>query len=230
MPLFAARPVAILFAAGLGLAALGAAAFGASRAAAGTYEEPPFERVSSHDGWEVRNYAPVIEARVTVQGPFDVAVRSGFRVLAGYIFDKDRPEGTISMTVPVAAQPQSTTDGGPSDLRVSPSGAAGDGEAWTVAFTMPSKWTLETLPRPADDRVQLVQTAPARAAVRTFRGKMTAERSALERAALLEDLAAAGLSPAGAPVLAQFNPPWIPGMFRRNEVIVPIQLSDESAG
>ncbi|MFT5686881.1 MAG: hypothetical protein ACI8RZ_007838 [Myxococcota bacterium] len=200
-------------------------------ALAGEYEEPAYEVVQSHTDWELRQYAPVIEAQVTVDGPYDRAVSDGFRLLAGYIFGKNAPNEKIAMTAPVAAQ---SADGqkiamtAPVATTPSSASAVDEARSWTVAFTMPGEWSLDTLPTPLDERVSLVEVPQQRWAVLQFSGKANAKTSEKRRQELLAGVAIAGLEPVGEAVIAQYNPPWIPGVFRRNEVKIPVASAEHS--
>jgi hypothetical protein len=206
----------------LSLAAAGAAAsvvaLVATVAHGSSVEEPAYTLESAHDGWEIRRYAPTLEARVTTRGSFDTAVSDGFRLLAAYIFGKNAPNVSIAMTAPVSAEPAPGT----AIAMTAPVSAqsAGD-QAWTIAFTMPASWTLQTLPTPLDPRVTLVSVPGARVAARPFPGWATSERIAAEQARLLADLARAGQTP-GTPRIAQYDPPWTPPALRRNEILVPL--------
>lgn len=181
-------------------------------------EEPVYRVESTHAGWEIRRYAPTIEARVTVSGAYDTAVRDGFRLLAAYIFGGNAPQTSIAMTAPVSARPaEGERIAMTAPVATTP---AGDG-AWVVSFTMPSSWSLDTLPAPSDPRVTLVAVDGARVAVRRFGGWATASRVARERAALSSALVAAGFGE-GVPTVAQYNPPWTPPPLRRNEILVPL--------
>jgi hypothetical protein len=206
-----------LTAAAVALAA-SALALVASVARGSAVEEPAYTVESTRDGWEIRRYPSTIQARVTVAGTYDEAVRDGFRVLAAYIFGGNAPRASIAMTAPVSAQ----RAGGDRIAMTAPVAATAVGdEAWTVAFTMPSAWSLETLPAPLDPRVTLVALDGARVAARPFGGWATAARVARQQAALLEALHGAGLD-AGAPTVAQYNPPWTLPPLRRNEILVPL--------
>lgn len=105
-------------------------------------EEPPYLKRSLTANVEIRQYGPRVAAETVVDADEEPARNIGFRRLARYIFGGNQREESISMTAPVA-QPRS--QGGRS----------------TIRFFMPAKWTLETLPQPNDDVVQLV-TVPAR--------------------------------------------------------------------
>jgi hypothetical protein len=203
-----------------GLSAVGA------RALAGSYEAPAYRVLEQRDGFEIRDYAPTIEARVTVRdASFEEAVTRGFRPLANYIFGGNTPRESIDMTTPVSA---SRAEGQKIAMTV-PVSATDSGGAWTVSFTMPSRWNLETLPTPDSGEVTLVEVPGGRFAAAQFSGRMDDQLRAEREAELLEALAVAGLEPAGEAVIAQYNPPWIPGFLRRNEVLIPLAEAPTAA-
>ena len=123
---------------------------------------------------------------------------------------KDAAGEKIAMTAPVV-----TVDDAPS--------AAG-AQSYTMQFIMPSKYTsVESLPRPTDERVQLVQLPQRVLAVRQFGGRATEEGVARQAAALREAMArdsvrATAAAAAAPPQLARYNDPFTPGCLRTNEV------------
>lgn len=215
------------FALGTGILALmtaGLAVFGLTGAAkAGTYEEPSFTVVDDASGYELRSYDRQIEARVTVASSYEASVRQGFRILANYIFGGNQSRSSIDMTTPVATVPSTSID------MTAPVSAMGEGQRWTVSFMMPSQWTLETLPVPNDARIELVEVAPSLRAVRTFSGRASQRRVDQELAALREAVATAGLEVVGPSAIAQFDPPWVLGPWRRNEVGLPVQTARDGS-
>ncbi len=180
---------------------------------AGRYEQPAYRVVATHPGVEIRAYAPVVEARVTVNGTYTQAVNGAFRILAGYIFGGNAPRASIAMTTPVSARPA-----GERIAMTTPVSAAPGTGGWTVSFTMPSAWTLATLPAPTDPRVELVEVPGATWAVRAFKGRATDAVVAEQLSALERDARAASISLDAASVVSQFNPPWVLGPWRKNEV------------
>ena len=79
----------------------------------------------------------------------------GFRLLAGYIFGQNRGERKIAMTAPVTQAPAKITMTAP--VTQTPA----DGR-YVVQFTMPSEYTLETLPEPLDPQEKLREVAGGR--------------------------------------------------------------------
>jgi hypothetical protein len=201
----------------LGAAVAGAAGLLISRTVfARGYERPAYAVERAETGWEIRRYAPTLEAQVTVRGSFEDALQQGFRRLAGYIFGKNEPAARVAMTVPVAARPAPI---GPPGAWQAQSDVDGQ---WVVSFTMPTAYTLDTLPRPLDPGVRLVAVPGGRWAARSFSGRLRDGMADTETAALLAALAADGTVPTGPPVVAQYHPPWVPGPLRHNEVLVPL--------
>jgi hypothetical protein len=181
------------------------------------YEEPPYTVEAIHPGFEVRAYAPTLQARVTLEGSRERATQQGFRILAGYIFGGNTARQSIDMTTPVSAEPASQ-----SISMTTPVAAVPSGEGWTIAFTMPSEWELDTLPVPDDDRIELVEVPGHRAAVSTFSGRASARKVREEQERFEAALAAASMSGSGAVTLAQFDPPWVLGPWRRNELQIAL--------
>lgn len=199
---------------------LGAVVMGALPFAATAIEEPGYELLRTYKDWEVRRYAPSIEARVTVAAPWGDAVNAGFRVLADYIFGGNQPKTSIQMTSPVAAQRAAEGESIAMTAPVAAQRAPDEGarERYTVTFTMPAQWTLDTLPKPNDPRIELVQQQPREVAVLSFGLWATSGRVTEKITMLRSRMVAEGLTPIGEPIVAQYNPPWTPPPFRNNEI------------
>ena len=186
--------------------------------------ETPKYQVTDHVGAaEIRAYGPRVAAETIVRDG-EVAARSdGFRRLAGYIFGGNGARQSIAMTAPVA-QGAGGPGAGQSIAMTAPvtQTEAPDG-AWVIQFFMPATYTLETLPKPNDERVRLVDVPGQAYAVLRFTGSTGAPAVATQGAALLR---AVGGSPwrATGPVVAWFyDPPWTLPFLRRNEVAVPVE-------
>lgn len=165
-------------------------------------EEPDYEVLAEKAGYEIRHYPPYIVAEVAVVGRS--ADRNGFRALASYIFGDNESSEKMQMTAPVESRETEDT-----------------GEM-TYRFVMESKYTLETLPEPSDDRIQLREKPARIVAVRRFSGRWSDANVEKNEARLLSDLARDGVELAGTLELARYNSPFTPWFMRRNEVMVPI--------
>ena len=181
-------------------------------------EEPKFT-VSLHEGaYEIRDYQAAVAAEVTVTGDQQGAVRKGFRVLAGYIFGGNRRRQSIAMTAPVAQARASEKI-----AMTAPVTQTQTDGAWVIRFTMPSAYSLETLPEPDDPNVRLRAVAPARFAVIRFSGLASKASVEAKIAELTEFAKTQHLHTIGSASIAQYNPPWIPWFMRRNEVMIEVK-------
>ena len=166
-------------------------------------EEPEYEVLREHDGFEVRRYSVSIQARLLTSGKGWSGSSGGFRRIAGYIFGGNQSNQRIAMTAPVQMWDSD--------------------EGSMMSFTMPSEHSLEDLPRPNDEGVRIVEVDEYVVAVLSFSG--FSRTSKVRRlVAKLESLVhGAGMTPCGAPILAVYdNPGTTLPFMRRNEIHLPI--------
>lgn len=184
--------VAAAIAAGLGYALLSA-----------QDDEADFKTLERDGAFSVRDYPRLLVAETVSLGMRESALTRGFLALADYIVGKDRAGQRIPMTVPVLA------DGDE------------DGRGWRTRFVMPARYTLETLPKPGEEIA--IRMLPARriAAVR-FAGEASDALLDRHEDALRHWMRGHALSAAGPVEHAFYNPPFTPGMLRRNEVLIPL--------
>ena len=116
-------------------------------------EKPSYTTIEKDGRFEIRRYDPYLTADVSVSAAdYRKAASEGFSPLANYIFGGNTTRQKIAMTAPVAAQPQSEKI-----AMTAPVSVTGKG-TYTVSFTIPNKYTLDTLPIPNDKRVHFVRT------------------------------------------------------------------------
>jgi len=206
------------------LALILAALMALTPTAAMATEEPPHRVVEREGNIEIREYAAMIVAEVEVSGDQTSASNRGFRPLANYIFGGNTPRQEIAMTAPVTAAPARPQEPQGQEIAMTApvTAEAGEDGRWTVAFVMPSEWTMETLPTPADPNVTLREVAPRRVAAIRFNGGRSPRRFAAREAELMAFLDERGLTPASEPTFAYYSPPWIPTPLRRNEIWVEL--------
>ena len=197
------------------VAALAAPAVAIAANARAKTEEPKYEVLAKHDGFEVRNYAPRIVAEVQVKGDAKTANSAGFRLLADFIFGNNTAKAEVAMTAPV--------DRSQSIAMTAPVDRSKTKDAWTIAFTMPSEYTMETLPKPNNDRVKIREVPQTRFAVMRFSGSPN-EETVEKRMKTLETMAEAAEYTLAAkpPVYARYDPPWTPSFMRRNEIFLEL--------
>ena len=194
-------------------------------------ELPKYEVISkSARGYEVRKYHECVAAEVVVERGSQHKGSDGFRALAGYIGAFGKPQNTareaIKMTAPVVTQ---SLDSGEKIAMTAPVVTAEtkneDGEeGYWMQFIMPSKWTMETLPEPKDDRVRLRRIEERHVAAVYFSGRAGEEVVRRMEEKLLADVRVDGLTVKEncKPQLARYNDPFTPGFLRTNEIWVVI--------
>lgn len=190
------------------------------------YEQPVYEIVQSdiidEISYEIRDYAPRLMAKVTVEGAREDAIGDGFRILAAYIFGDNIAQKDIPMTSPVTqTKTEKSTD---IDLSVkipmtSPvTQTQTTDNAWIVTFDMPDNYTLETLPKTKDDRINFYETAPMKRVNVRFSGLMSDEKITDYTAKLNSYVETQELSITGAPEIAYYDDPFTLPWNRRNEI------------
>jgi len=181
-------------------------------------KEPKFTVLEKKDGYEIREYAPYIEARVTVSGTYREAMSSGFRILAGYIFGGNTTKQSIAMTTPVTERKSESIA-----MTAPVSETVIENSNRVVAFVMPEGYTLATLPTPNDKRIEIVEVPAHTSAVLRYSGYNNTEKVAEMKARLLEYLKRDNVVVVGVPRGAGYNPPSTPPFMMRNEILVDIK-------
>ena len=179
-------------------------------------EEPSFTVERKVGDVEIRRYGPRVAAQTSINANEEAARSEGFRRLARYIFGGNTAKTKIAMTAPVSQQSK-----GQKIAMTAPVAAEREADGqWVIRFFMPSKHTLESLPVPNDDRVELVNVPAETVAVLRFSGNYGAGVTAAKSQELLSTLRAEGIDPDGEPVAWFYDPPWTLPFRRRNEVAV----------
>ena len=199
-------------------------------------EEPNYTVLSKTENFELRRYESQLVAQTWVSGDQDAASRAGFKILADYIFGNNTAlsgeSSKISMTAPVAMQfeaKQSTTKKNGSNesqkiamtapVSIKQEQQQNDGK-WRVQFTMPSKYTMQTLPKPNNPDITIIEVPPQTYGVIKFSGLAGSEKVAVKTVELQSWMQTQKLTLTGTPELARYNPPWTLPFMRRNEIMI----------
>lgn len=197
----------------VGLTFLGAVTWSAM---ASNVETPQYVVRSESGNLEIREYGPTIVAEATVEGARDKAIQRGFRIIADYIFGNNLSAAKVAMTAPVMQQSSEKI------AMTAPVTQQAQGRSWMVRFVMPSKYTIETLPKPVNPQVALIEVPAARFAVIRFSGfagqGSLDEHEAQLRAFMMER----DLTATREPQYAFYNAPWTLPFMRRNEIMIEI--------
>lgn len=204
----------IMIAAIIGIVAIGAIAVGAIMS---NVETPSYEVIRSDRSIEIRRYNPMIIAEVQMDGNREDAIGDGFRILADYIFGNNEIRKDIAMTAPVQQQKSTKI------AMTAPVQQEYVGDTWKISFVMPSKYSIQTLPLPVNDRVTLKEIVSKQFVVIKFSGTNSDENVKEHEKKLMEYVQTNYLSVIGSPKYAFYNPPWTLPPMRRNEVMIEIQ-------
>jgi hypothetical protein len=193
---------------------------------------------------EVRKYAPYIVASYTADSEAGMrdALGKGFMSVAGYIFGKNQsPSGDstkVAMTSPVVSTKTSekiamtspvvsTKKTSEKIAMTAPVASTNTGSGYTVSFIMPSKYTMETLPKPTNERVTLHEVPGKTMAALGWRGPSVKEEVmnsyASELRAVLEK-EGIKVKGSGEVSLYQYHPPFAPPWMRQNEVLFEVDF------
>lgn len=165
-------------------------------------QEPAYQVIKHDQPIRIVRYDPRILAKVSLVGQRSEVIQQGFSVLADFIFGANQDGVRIKMTAPVMQ--------------------TGTNDQWQVAFVMPEAYQLTTLPRPNNTSITMSKMPAGTYAVIRFAGKATDETLLQQQQLLEQYLRAHGIRSIGSIWYAFYNPPWIPGFLRRNEVMVAV--------
>ena len=169
-------------------------------------EKQKYRVVKKEKEFEIRFYPPAIFAstRSAAKSYRDLG-KSGFRKIAGYIFGNNEKSARIAMTAPVHM-----------DINEKES---------SMSFVMPSEYTLDKLPCPADARVELHESPAVYMAAIKFGGFANDQKIRQYADQLLKALNSEGIKSIGNPIFLGYNSPY-ELIGRRNEVAITIQWKE----
>lgn len=167
-------------------------------------------QVLEKDGhFEIRMYEPMVLA---ISRETDLRGYSGFNVLFSYISGNNQASKKISMTAPVL-----------NNL---------DEQNLTTSFVMPNQYKHpDELPQPADPALKLREIPSRKVAAILFSGNASKRLISQKQAELLDWLKKRQLVGVGPVELARYNPPFLPGFVKRNEILIEIEpmVPDQSS-
>ena len=181
-------------------------------------EQLEYQVLEKNGNYEVRQYKSFIVAETIIEDVnYSEALNEGFRRIAGYIFGGNKKQESIAMTAPVTEEVSEKIA-----MTVPVTEEKESDKSRKIAFVMPSKYTMEKLPVPNDDRVQLREVAARKMAVLSFGWYPTSSRVEVKKQELIDVLKEKGVSFVGEPIYAGYNPPFSFPLFLRNEIMVEI--------
>jgi effector-binding domain-containing protein len=186
-------------------------------------ETPNYKILLKAEEFETRQYAPHIVAETIVDGDFDSASSAGFKRLAGYIFGGNISKQKIAMTAPVGMAENKSEK----IAMTAPVGQELKDGKYAITFTMPSTYTLESLPIPNDKNVSLKLISEKTYASIRFSGTWSQSRYEEHLVSLKKWIEQKHYESVAEPNYARYNPPWTPWFMRRNEILIEIKYPDK---
>lgn len=183
-------------------------------------EKPDYTVISEAQSIEIREYKPMIIAEVEVKGKREEAIGDGFRLLADYIFGNNTRTQDIKMTAPVQQQETNQKIAMTAPVQQQ---QLNDSSSWKVSFVMPSDYTLDTLPLPNNDKVQLKEVKGQKFVAIKFSGTSSKENLLKHEKLLTQHVKDNNLNTTGPLKYAFYNPPWTLPFMRRNEIMIEIK-------
>jgi hypothetical protein len=168
-------------------------------------EQAAYKVLLKEGNFEVRLYEPMVLA---VSNENDLKGYSGFNLLFNYISGQNRESKKIAMTAPVI-----------NNL---------DNEQPTMAFVMPKEYSLDNLPQPLQAELALKEIPERYVASISFSGNINQKVIEKKKHELTEWLKEKGITAKANLELARYNPPFIPGFIKHNEIIVAVHYPTNS--
>ena len=165
-------------------------------------EDYQYEVLATYPNFEIRKYKKAIFSSVDMRtDSYESTSRSGFRILAGYIFGGNETGEQIAMTSPVAMSI--------------------DGEKPKMSFMVPASYHMDSLPKPSDSSIYFEEKESCIMAATRFGGWANDKKIEKHKQKLIEALAKENIQHDNNFSYFGYNPPY--EVFnRRNEVVVEV--------
>ena len=178
--------------------------FGWKLTSRGAYETAAHTVLESAGPFEIREYPDLMMATTNTQ--FKSQGDDGsFMRLFQYIGGANDGQKKIAMTTPVFMKGESIDTEG------------------RMGFVIPKELTDQRIPEPSGDNVEIRKRFGGRFAVYRFPGRIEGDSLALAEKQLRNWMNDCGLISAGDAEFAGYDPPWTPGPFRRNEILIRLK-------
>ncbi len=174
-------------------------------------EKPEYELLSKDGAFELRKYP---EIKIVSAPMKDMDGRdTSFRTLFRYISGANEAKRKIEMTSPVFMNMGADQE---------PEEATGK-----MSFMIPAKVTKEGAPAPDEETLEISEIGEGTFAVLRFKGWNKAPQRETASLALEKIVREQKLTPIDDRFFAFYDPPWIPEMFRTNEVWQRVEPTED---
>lgn len=173
-------------------------------------EEPSYEVLRKDENFEVRKYAELVRANVTLEAnSYEEFKEKAFKILASYIFGENREEIQMPMTAPVL---QRENEKG----------------SWSMSFVLPKSFTMSNAPLPKNASVELEPSPERYVAVLAYSGNNDEEKIKAHQQELYQWVQnQPELQALESVESAQYDAPFVIPFLKKNEVHMGVlPLSD----
>lgn len=168
------------------------------------YESADYTVLESKGVFEIREYPSLM--MVTTNMNIETQGDDGsFRRLFRYISGANETGQKVAMTTPVLIQPDKDVPG------------------HRMGFVIPKRVVEERVPKPSSNQVQIRERGGGRFAVIRFNGRLTSDKFAAAETRLRSWMLSQGLLGEVYVESAGYDPPWTPGLLRRNEILIRLR-------
>ena len=187
----------------LAVVVLGAIFVGWKLTSRNGYESAEYSVLESDGDIQLRSY-PELMLATTSMGTRIQGDDGSFGRLFQYISGGNEDEQKVSMTTPVFMEPESDQQ---------------DGQ---MSFVIPKTVADANIPEPTSGQVQITKRPAGKFAVIKFSGRMNPDIRNDQQSKLENWIKTNGYTAIGAAEIAGYDPPWTPGPFRRNEILIRV--------
>lgn len=166
----------------------------------GNYETPDYDVIVREDDFEIREYIDFYI--VEYDNEKDPDISNGFRTLFNYISSENEENEKIKMTVPVIEEVTKNKK--------------------KIAFVVPGKYG-EQIPEPRSDYLKVRKFDRGIFGVIRYSGFSKEAKESVMKDRLYDWLEKMGYEKKSKCMLAFYNSPFVPPMFRRNEILVRVE-------
>lgn len=166
------------------------------------YESLQYTVLEKNGSIEQRKYKPYIAAEIKINGNRDESINIAFPILFDYINGKNKTGKKIAMTTPVLQQEENT-----------------DSNSWKTTFVTPSKYNLDNLPKPKDERIKIYKKPETKRIVITFNGRSSSSNLNKNKQKIDDYIKENNIEVKGDCIYAFYDPPLILPVLRRNEIM-----------
>lgn len=168
------------------------------------YETLPYNIIKDDGSIQIREYDNILLAS-TKTNP-NAYNDSGFNNVFQYISGNNKSNTKISMTTPVVTYEEDNT--------------------LITGFYVPSKYNKDTVPQPASNNVFINEITSSLYAVIQFKGSWSERNYDKHDQELLAYIKANGYTITSKRFILRYSPPFVPGIFRKNEIAYQVKRSN----